>query len=411
MKKADDRYVENVSRLKFDPNHLTEAFYQDPFPTYAALQSEDPVYRCPDGSYFLTRYEDLLTVYQNAKRFSSDKRAIFKPKFGDSFLYQHHTTSLVFNDAPLHTRVRKIITNALTRGTVEKMQHNVRELVNGLLARMQTLSRIDAIEDYAALIPIEVIGNLLRIPHSDRKPLRGWSLAILGALEPSISAEVLNQGNQAVEEFLAYLTDLIRERRKNPSDEEDDLLSRLIQGLPNGETLSELELLHNCIFILNAGHETTTNIIGNGIYTFIQHPESLQEILQHPELMASAVEELLRYESPNQLGNRELTEPTQIRGVPMPAGTQLTLCIGAANRDPNVFPQPQQFDIHRKPNKHLAFASGPHLCAGGHVARMEARIALEEFFRCNAQMHLTDAPVRSRRARFRGFLNLPLATI
>ncbi len=424
MTQEQERTITANEVSGFDPASLSADFYDNPFPTYAALQRMDPVHRCPDGSFFLTRYHDLKSVYQDAKVFSSDKKTAFAPKFGDGPLYQHHTTSLVFNDPPLHTRVRKIITAALTRGTVANMEQNVRVLVNRLLDRMEAQGRFDAIEDYSAMIPIEVIGNLLRIPHAERGPLRGWSIAILGALEPAISADVLNRGNRAVEDFLTYLKKLVAERKRNLSQDEDDLLSRLIQGLPEGENLSEQELLHNCIFILNAGHETTTNIIGNSIHLLLQNPEIAKAIfcrdnpktdsnrgkmaVQRVRLMNSAVEELLRYESPNQLGNRVVTQNIEIQGIPMTPGTQLTLCIGAANRDPEVFERPQEIDIYRNPNKHLAFASGPHLCAGGHVARMETRIALEEFFRRFPEASLAGTAVRSRRARFRGFLRVPV---
>ncbi len=219
----------------------------------------------------------------------------------------------------------------------------------------------------------------------------------------------MSRGNQAVSDFLAYLRVLVAARRKNPGDPRRDVLTRLIQGERDGERLSETELLHNCIFILNAGHETTTNLIGNGIYALLQAPEAAAQLRRQPELINSAIEEFLRFESSNQLGNRIATADVEIGGTVMPADTQITLCIGAANRDPAHFTDPDRLDITRKPNKHLAFAQGVHACAGMNVARLEGRIALSRLLNRFPQLHLDGLPQRSRRARFRGFSRLPAA--
>src|SRR5207344_40665 len=205
----------------------------------------------------------------------------------------------------------------------------------------------DLIEDFAAQIPVEVIGNLLEVPRDQRAPLRGWSLAILSALEPAPTSDLLDRGNSAVRDFLAYLKGLVDERRSHPRDPESDVLTRLIEGEIDGERLTETELLHNCIFLLNAGHETTTNLIGNGVHALLMHRGEFERLRTDPGLMASAVEELLRYESSNQLGNRMIVEPVEIGGIAMPAGTPVTLCIGAANRDPAQFSNPESFDIGR----------------------------------------------------------------
>src|SRR5471030_1248914 len=174
----------------FDPRALPASFYEDPYPTYSALQIEDPVRLLPDGSYFLTRYADLNEIYRDTASFNSDKRVEFKPKFGDSLLYEHHTTSLVFNDAPLHTRVRRIIAGALTPRAIADMEPALARLVDRLIGNMAARQEVDLVEQFASAIPIEVIGNLLSVPHHDRGPLRGWSLAILSALEPAISGAV-----------------------------------------------------------------------------------------------------------------------------------------------------------------------------------------------------------------------------
>ncbi len=392
----------------FDPAHPTDAFYDDPYDTYRAMRELDPVHRCADGTWFLSRYADLNQVYRDRQNFSSDKKTVFAPKFGpDSPLYEHHTTSLVFNDAPYHTRVRRQIVGALTPHVIKGMEPGLVLLVEHLLEHLRARGQFDLVEDFAAAIPVEVIGNLLRIPHTERGPLRGWSLAILGALEPSLSTEQRAHGNRAVLEFTQYLRTLLADRRARPI--EDDLLTRLLQEEAAGEPLSEAELLHNCVFLLNAGHETTTNLIGSTLHLLLRHPQALQHLRAHPQAIGTTIEECLRYESPNQLGNRLVLHPVRIGGIELEAGAYLTLCIGAANRDPAEFDDPDRFDISRSPNRHLAFAAGGHACAGMSVARLEAQIAVLAMVQRFPTLHLTAPATRNRRARFRGFKSIPAA--
>ncbi len=399
----------------FDLRRLPDGFIANPYPVYAALREHAPVHRLGEGQILLSRYADLERVYKDAATFSSDKTVEFGAKFGagsgageaPSPLYRHHTTSLVFNDPPRHTRVRRIIAGALTPRAVAAMEAGIVALVDDLLDRAAARGTIDLIEDFAAAIPVEVIGNLLGVPRDERGPLRDWSLAILGALEPVLPPEVEADGNRAVTAFLAYLDRLVDDRRRHPGDPDKDILTRLIQGEVGGERLSPEELLQNCIFILNAGHETTTNLIGNGLHLLTEHPAARARLLAEPELMRKAVEEVLRFESSNQLGNRVATTDFAIDGQVFPAGTQITLCIGAANRDPAQFPDPDRFDVARDPNRHLAFASGIHQCVGMAVARLEGRIALSRFLARFPDYRLDGTPERSPRVRFRGFLHLP----
>ncbi len=392
---------------QFDLLHLPPDFHANPYPYYDALRTHEPVKRFDDGSCFLTRYEDLVRVYRDTKRFSSDKKREFLPKFGDTPLYEHHTTSLVFRDPPVHTQLRRLIGGALTPRHVAVMEPGLIGLVDSLLDRIAQRETIDLIDDFAGAIPVEIIGNLLGVPREDRGPLRGWSLAILGALEPTLSEAAAALGNAAVREMLAYLEGLVADRRAHPGDPETDVLTRLILGENDGERLGMKDLLHNCIFLLNAGHETTTNLIGNALVLLCEWPEARRLLIERPEAIETAVEEFLRFESSNQLGNRITTGPAEIGGVEMPAGTRIWLCIGAANRDPQKFPDPNRLDPLRTPNRHLAFGSGPHQCVGLTLGRLEARVAISRFLQRFPRYGLAGPPVRGGRVRFRGFVHVP----
>jgi cytochrome P450 len=391
----------------FDLRQLSDAFYADPYPTLHTLRAVAPQHRCPDGSWLLTRYADLNHVYRNPRLFSSDKQQQFRPLFGDSPLFDHHTTSLVFNDPPLHTQVRKAIGDALSARVVAAMESSLVSLVDGLLDTIAAAGECDLMTDFAAAIPLEVIGNLLAIERAQRAPLQGWSNAILGALEFGSDPTRLAQGNCAVEEFVAFLKDLIAQRRRAGANA-DDIVSRLIRWETPEFRLSEFQIYHQCIFLLNAGHETTTNLIGNGVLALLQHPDQLARLRAHPELIDSTVEKCLRYEAPVQLGNRTVTAATRIGAQDFAPGTVLTLAIGAANRDPAMFDSPDTFDITRSPNPHLAFGAGIHTCAGLAVARLEARIAIARLVARFPTLALSGTPQRAQRARFRVLMHLPL---
>ena len=396
----------------FDLQHLTPAFYADPYPVYRALRTYEPVKRMPDGSLFLTRYRDVQAVYRDPKTFSSDKTVEFKPKYGESPLYAHHTTSLVFNDPPLHTRVRKLIAGALTARAIAAMEPGLIRLVDGLLDAAAAQGRIDLISEFAAAIPLEIIGNLLVVPHEERAPLREWSLAILGALEPALNEAQLERGNRAVSEFVAYLQDLVTRRRRSPGDPQHDVLTRLIEGKVDGERLSEAELLQNCIFILNAGHETTTNLIGNGMLALGRNPGAIAALRSKPDLMRGAIEEMLRYDGPVQATFRTATRDTTIGGTPITAGMFVFVITAAANRDPAKFKDPEKFDITRESNEHMAFGDGIHFCIGALLARMEGSIAigaaLERF--PHLRLKNPDAPLTYKGSYFlRGLSRLDMA--
>ncbi len=393
----------------FDLRSLSAAFLDNPYPTYHALRTHDPVRRMPDGSLFLTRYDDIMAVYRNTRLFSSDKKAEFGPKFGPGTpLYRHHTTSVVFTDPPRHTRVRRLLTGALSQRALADTEPALIALVEGLLDRAAGLGRFDLIEDYAALIPIEVIGNLLGIPADRRAPLRAWSLAVLNALEPVLTPEQAQRANEALLAFRPFLQEIIEERRRTPGDPWRDVLTRLIQG-EGVDRLTEDELMENCVFLLNAGYETTSSFIGNALATLLDWPDQRARLLEDHSVIRMGLEEFLRFESSSQLGNRISTGAGAIGGVAFGPGQLITLCIGAANRDPAAFEDPDRLDLSRWPNRHMAFGYGVHLCAGLSLARLEGRVAIGRFLERFPRYRADGPAVRSGRARVRGHLSVPVA--
>jgi cytochrome P450 len=393
---------------KFDLNAIDRSFINNPYPVLADLRRHDPVHFNPDGSLYLTRYEDVKAVYQD-RSMLSDKTITFKDKFGDGPLYTHHTTSLIFNDPPYHTTVRKLLAHAFTPRKLAEMEPLIEDIVDRLLDDLAGAGDVDFVSAFAMRLPTEVISFMLGVPQEHRHKLRGYSLAILGALDPVVSQQRLDSGNEAVAEFSDMLNDLINHRRANPAGAgQGEVLEALIFGEFEGRRLTQEELIQNCIFLLNAGHETTTSLMANGVGMLLQAPDQYQLLREDPSLAESAVEEILRYESPLQIGNRTTTEKTVIGGKTIPAGTYIHTSIAGANRDPEVFPQPDKIDFTRKPNRHIAFITGIHVCLGATLARYEGRIAFTRLISKYPEMKAAGEPERMPLARFRGYNNLPV---
>lgn len=386
----------------FDIYDLPGDFVPEAYRYFDALRAESPVHRNSNGSWLLTRYADLVTVYRDPSVWSSDKKIEFKPKFGDSPLYEHHTTSLVFRDPPDHTRIRKLFQAAFTRKALAALEPRIHALVDSYLDELEDGRKMEVVSDFSFKLPVEVVCDMLGVPGSDRMLIRDWALLILGALEPVLSQEQFDAGCAAVEDFKAYLRDRVRERRANPEGgQEGEILAALIEAEEDGEKLTELELLHQCIFLLNAGHETSTNMLSHGVHEMLRHPDQIEKLREDPGLIESAVEEVLRFQAPIQVNNRRAIQDTELCGVPLPAGSEVHLMIGAANHDPEQFPEPDRFDIARRPNRHLSFGLGVHICAGNTLARIEGRIAFGKLFTRFPSLKM-DAPARlSNRVRFR----------
>jgi len=395
----------------FDLLHVPAGYIDKPYPFLAALRDRSPVHRNPDGTCILTRYDDLTAVYRDPRVWSSDKTVDFAPRFGtDAPLYEHHTTSVVFIDPPDHTRIRALFQHAFTRRALAALQPRIETLIDGYLDRLEDCGVMEVVEDFSFRLPIEVVCDMLGVPAGDRMQIRDWAVAILTALEPKLTQAQLDTGNRAVVEFKHYLRDLLAHRRAHPgSAQPGEVLTLLADAEADGQKLSELELLHQCIFMLNAGHETSTNMISHGVHEMLRHPDQIARLNADPALIDPMVEEVLRYQAPIQINNRRALSDTRVGGVDMPAGTIVHMIVAGANRDPAQFPDPDVFDIARRPNRHLSFALGIHICIGNSLARIEAAVAFSRLFRRFPTLQLV-APARiAPRLRFREVAELRIA--
>jgi cytochrome P450 len=402
LRRNKDVTVLDFDPLTFDIQAVPGPYLADPYGTLAALRDVAPIHVNPDGTYVLTRHADLVQVYRDPAVWSSDKRADFAPKFGDAPLFEHHTTSVVFTDPPDHTRIRKLFQSAFTPKALTAFQPRITSLVDEYLDRLEDQRGMEVVEDFSFRLPIEVVCDLLGVPREDRELLRGWANAILTALEPKLTDVQLAAGNRAVVDFKDYLRDLITHRRAHPDGAKDtEVLTVLADAEADGERLTEIELLHQCIFMLNAGHETSTNMLSHGIHEMLRHPDQVIALRDDPSLIDTCVEEVLRFQAPIQINNRRSLSDSTVGGVALPAGTTVHMMVNAANRDPAQFPDPDKFDIARAPNRHLSFALGIHICVGNTLARLEARIAFLRLFQRFPKLALESPAKIAPRLRFR----------
>ncbi|MCY4302730.1 MAG: cytochrome P450 [Aestuariivita sp.] len=389
--------------FSFDLLKLPEDYFENSYEYFALLREYSPFHANSDGTIILSRYDDCVAVYRDPVVWSSDKRVAFGYKFGSSTpLYEHHTSSIVFIDPPSHTRVRKLFQAAFTRKALQAFKLRIAYLVDGYLDQLQDAGAMEIVEDLSFKLPIEVVCDLLGVPSQDRLLIREWAVAILTALEPRIDDVQLETGNQAVIDFKQYLRDLIRWRRAHPETvAATEILTILVDAEMDGQKLTESELLHQCIFMLNAGHETSTNMISHGIHEMLRHPTEIKRLNEEPSLIESMVEEVLRYHAPIQINNRLSTCDTKIGRTNIPAGMIVHLIVASANRDPKQFLNPSRFDISRRPNRHLSFGLGIHICAGNALARLEAEITFQKIFSRFPGLQLISPATIAPRVRFR----------
>ena len=389
-----------MSIESFDLYNPPSDFINNVYKYYNLLREKSPIHKNSDGSYILTRYKDLVGVYRNFKVWSSDKRTEFGAKFGASPLFEHHTTSVVFVDPPDHTRIRKIFQQAFTPKSILSLERNINKLVDSYLVMMHEKKKFDFVSDFSFRLPVDVVCSVLGVPSEDRHLIRDWAHKILGALEPKLTHKQFNEGSSAVINFKQYLKDQIKFRKTHKDiNKANEVLSLLIEA--EGLELSETELLHQCIFMLNAGHETSTNMLSHGLNELINHRDQYRLLQKEPERIDTAIDEILRFQPPIQINNRRCLETTMLGDVTIQKGTPVHMIIAGANRDPLQFFEPEIFDISRSPNRHLSFGLGIHICAGINLARVEAKVAFQSLMSSFREINLLKKPKVANRIRFR----------
>ena len=389
-----------MSIESFDLYNPPSDFINNVYKYYNLLREKSPIHKNSDGSYILTRYKDLVGVYRNFKVWSSDKRSEFGAKFGSSPLFEHHTTSVVFVDPPDHTRIRKIFQQAFTPKSILSLERNINKLVDSYLVIMHEKKKFDFVSDFSFRLPVDVVCSVLGVPSEDRHLIRDWAHKILGALEPKLTNKQLDEGSSAVINFKQYLKDQIKFRKTHKHiNKANEVLSLLIEA--EGLELSETELLHQCIFMLNAGHETSTNMLSHGLNELINHKDQYKLLQKEPGRIDTAIDEILRFQPPIQINNRRCLEKTKLGDVVVPEGTSVHMIIAGANRDPLQFFKPETFDISRSPNRHLSFGLGIHICAGINLARVEAKVAFQSLMSSFREINLLKKPKVANRIRFR----------
>jgi cytochrome P450 len=388
------------------------AMLADPYPSYARLRRIDPVHWMEDpGSWVLTRYADIVSVLRSPHA-SAERLDIAQRRVPAEFqeVFTSRKDAMLNADPPRHTRLRLLVNKAFTPGAVAALAPFIQRFVDDVLDTVRPRGRMDVIRDLAYPLPATVIAELLGVPHADRDRFKQWSddtAALAGNLPGSLSEDVLRRGAEGLRELRAYFAGIVAQRRVEPRD---DLISALVRAEQEGERLNEAELLANAVLLLNAGHETTTNLIGNGTLALLRHPDQLRRLREDPALIPTAVEELLRYDSPVQFTSRVLKADLALGGKQLRAGQTVLLLLGAANRDPAQFPNPNRLDVGRADNKHLAFGLGSHFCLGAPLARLEGRIVFETLLRRLPGLRLAGpAPVYRQNFNLRGLEALEVA--
>jgi cytochrome P450 len=389
-----------VPDTKYDELLISREFMLDPYPFLRQLREEQPVYWCePIGGWILTRFDDIIATFKDVDHYGNEGRlakavdylpAETRARFR-AFEDHYRTKGLLFSDPPDHTRLRTLVTKAFTPRVVESMRPRIQAIADELLDAAPSAGTLDVMADFAIPLPATVLAEIYGAPVADRLRIRRWAEALLsfqGVNKPGI--ETLERAQTALVEIRAYLAALIAERRREPRE---DLLSQLVAAESEGDRLTEAELISTSVTLLVAGHETTTSLIGSAIYTLLHHPDQWRLVQDDPGLLRSALEEVLRYESPVSRQPRLMKADAELGGKAIRKGQMVFQMLNAANRDPAHFTDPERFDIVRQDNRHIAFGFGIHFCVGALLARTEAHIAISTVMRRMPKLRLvSDTP-------------------
>ena len=386
----------------------------NPYPFYAQLRSQDPIHWDEEfGFWVLTRYADIASVYHDPRfsraqglrrgyeRLPPSEQTIAEP------VYRCFSKTMFYSDPPYHTRLRGLVNSAFTPTAVERMRPYVQQTVDRLLESVQTNARMDAIHDFASALPILVIAQMLGLPAEERGRFKKWSddlFAILGSVPHA--PELMQDAARSLTELTNYVEKLCEARRKHP---QADLLTALVEAVEDGEHLTQDELVANVIILLSAGHETTINLIGNGLLALLQNPDQMQKLRDQPGLVPSAVEEMMRYDNPVQIAYRSAAQDVELDGKCIRKGQLVNSILAAGNRDPERFTNPDRFDITRDEGRHLGFGLGIHFCLGAPLVRLEAQIAFPAILRRFPELALATEHLEwQEQPIFRGVKSLPV---
>ena len=374
------------SGVSYDPT--AASILSDPYDTYDRLRSRDPVHRMRlINGWVLTRYEDVDMVLRDHRRFSKDDGV------------EDEYRSMLHHDPPDHTRLRSLVSKAFTPRAVRELHPRVEHIVDELLNDLEGRDRFDLIEKFAYPMPVTVIAEMLGVPAGDMDRFKDWSNDVSLTIEPTLSDEQIRRVDHASEQLYEYFEGIIEARRRQP---QDDMITALLLAEDEGDKLTHEELLGTLILLLVAGNETTRNLIGNGMRALLKHPEQLQKLRDNPEMMDPAINELLRYDSPVQLDGRLVHNDVEVAGQRISAGQRVLCAIGAANRDPSAFPEPDKLDIGRSEKSHIAFGRGIHHCLGAPLAMLEARAAFSALLDRFSSITLVSEPVYREQVVLRG---------
>lgn len=384
----------------------------DPYPLYKKYRENDPMQRTPFGMWTLTRYEDVLAVVRDDRRFSADPRnaTVLQEFFPQSDDTSHPIREaagriLLFTDPPDHTRLRTLVNKAFTRRAIEDLRPHIADIVDDLLDKIGG-GEMDVIADFAYPLPALVICELMGVPIEDRDRFKGWSHDVAPILDPINPPEVMEKAIATIGKFGEYFMELVAERRRLP---QDDLLSALIRAEEDEDRLSEEELMGIIVLVFIAGHETTQNLIGNGLLALLRNRDQLDLLREDPSLTRNAIEELLRYDSPVQLTGRAALTDVDVGGRTIKKGQEAVVLLGAGNRDPAVFKDPDRLDITREKVSVLSFGGGVHFCLGAPLARLEGQIAFRALLERFPNIELaTEAPEFRETLTLRGLRSLPV---
>ncbi len=394
----------------------------NPYPIYSDMRTQDPVHwNEPVGTWVLTRYSDVIETLRD-RRMSVDRISAYSDRIPEPMqekiapILHIFSDMMLLSDPPKHTRLRSLANKAFTPRVVDNMRSHIQDIVDQSLDAVEGAGRMDVINDLAYPLPVRVICEMLGVAPEDQDQFKEWTdhLAIfLGDIRRA--AQHVEVAQRSALDMIECLKEIIKECRQNPRD---DLISALVAAEEQGDTFSQDELYSMFVLLQIGGHETTTNLIGNGLLALLQNPDQLLKLRNNPALLETAVEELLRYHSPIQATARIATEDLEIGGNPISAGQYVSTYLAAANRDPDQFPHPDRLDITRQENRHLAFSFGSHFCLGAALARLEGQIAIGTVLRRMPQLRLepplsVEAPLEEFRWRdnpvFHGLESLPVA--